>query len=143
MKSKYLKRHALINLLRQFREWVQFVRRDFSSPSPHFLKMRTLMSFANRNGDWVETGTYMGGTSKYLAQRFPNVVSIEPSEYFHQYSKSRLKKFKNIRLLNGTSEDLFESALISAAPCGNLWLDGHFSNGGTFLGSKISPISEE
>jgi hypothetical protein len=143
MKSKYLRRYALNNLMRHFREWVQFVQRDFSSPSPNLVKMRTLVSFATRDGDWVETGTYMGGTSKYLAKRFPNVVSIEPSEYFYQYSKSRLKKFKNIKLLNGTSENLFESALVSVAPRGNLWLDGHFSNGGTFLGSKISPISEE
>jgi hypothetical protein len=143
IKVKYLKRHKLINIARQIREWIQFSQRDFSAPSPNFIKMKTLVSFATPRGNWVETGTYLGGTCKYLAKRFSSVISIEPSEYFHQYSKTRLKKFKNVQLLNGTSEDLFEDALVATAPQGNLWLDGHFSDGGTFLGPKISPISEE
>ena len=143
MKKQYLKRHELINVARQIREWIQFSQRDFSAPSPNFIKMKTLVSFATPSGIWVETGTYLGGTCKYLAKRFSSVISIEPSEYFHQYSKTRLKKFKNVQLLYGTSEDLFEDALLATAPQGNLWLDGHFSDGGTFLGTKISPISEE
>jgi hypothetical protein len=143
MKTQYSKSHLLINVVRQIREWLQFYRRNFSAPSPSYIKMKTLMSFATPSGNWLETGTYLGGTCKYLAKRFSSVISIEPSEYFHQYSRSRLKKFKNVQLLNGTSEDLFEDALVATAPRGNLWLDGHFSDGGTFLGSKISPISEE
>jgi hypothetical protein len=143
MKAQYLKWHELLYAARQIREWIEFSRRDFSAPSPNLIKMKTLVSFATPSGNWVETGTYLGGTSKYLAKRFSSVISIEPSEYFHQYSKERLKKFKNIQLLKGTSEDLFEDALVVTAPQGNLWLDGHFSDGGTFLGTKISPISEE
>jgi hypothetical protein len=143
MTTQYLKRHEITNFARKIREWIQFFQRDFSAPSPNFIKMKTLMSFATPSGNWVETGTYLGGTCKYLAKRFFSVTSIEPSEYFHQYSKIRLRKFKNIQLLNGTSEDLFEDALVSTAPQGNLWLDGHYSEGGTFLGTKISPISEE
>jgi hypothetical protein len=85
----------------------------------------------------------MGGTTQYLAKRFPLIISIEPSENFHNYSKSRLGKTSNIKLLNGTSEDLFEDALVSIAPLGNVWLDGHFSDGGTFLGNKVSPVQEE
>ena len=143
MSKLYKQRHRLLALFRVAREFVYFIKRDYSSPSPNFIKMKTLLCYACPAGSWVETGTYMGGTTKYLAHRFPKVISIEPSEHFYEYSKSRLRKYKNVVLVNGTSEDCFEEALALTAPIGNLWLDGHFSEGGTFLGSSISPISEE
>lgn len=143
MSKKYSKRHVIFIKLRLFREWIQFYQRDFIAPSPTLLKMKTLMLFSNKEGNWVETGTYMGGTTLFLAKRFPAITSIEPSMHFYNYAKSRLEKNKNITLLNGTSEELFESAFLSAAPVANVWLDGHFSDGDTFLGSKVSPIEEE
>lgn len=133
----------LLSLFRLYREWSQFIDRNFAAPSPTYLKMKTLVSFSLKNGIWVETGTYMGGTTEYLARRFPKVISIEPSPKFFAIAESRLKKLKNVTLLHGTSEELFEDAIAAAGPIANLWLDGHFSEGGTFLGSKISPIEEE
>jgi hypothetical protein len=85
----------------------------------------------------------MGSTTRFLAKKFPSVVTIEPSSTFYNYAKSRLKKMSNVTLLHGTSEDLFEGALVSVAPVVNVWLDGHFSDGGTFLGNKVSPIEDE
>jgi hypothetical protein len=141
--ERSLLHHRVIGLFRVMREWRQFSQRSFSAPSPTLLKMKTLILFSNKDGKWVETGTYMGGTTEFLARRFPAVTSIEPSLTFHNYAKSRLRKTKNVILLHGTSEDLFETALLSAAPAANIWLDGHFSDGGTFLGSKVSPVEEE
>jgi hypothetical protein len=143
MNEKYVKRHNVLFIWRLLREWIQFYERNFSAPSPTLMKMKTLMLFSKKEGKWVETGTYMGGTTRFLAKRFPAVISIEPSVPFFNYAKSRLRKAKNVTLLNGTSEDLFETALMSAAPVANLWLDGHFSDGGTFLGNKVSPVEEE
>ena len=143
MTDSYRRRHQLIAIGRIFREWIQFAARSYSAPSPTFLKMKTLVSFSIKEGNWVETGTYMGGTTKYLAKRFPKVISIEPSPKYFAYAESRLKKLKNVTLLNGSSEDLFEGAIVAAGPIVNLWLDGHFSEGGTFLGNKISPVEEE
>jgi hypothetical protein len=143
MKTKRIHSGPLLNLYRSARDWVKFYKRGFSSPSPTLFKMRTLAKYSNKHGKWVETGTYMGGTTRYLAKRFPLVTSIEPSSTYYNYSKSRLRKIRNITLLNGTSEKLFEGALVSSAPAGNVWLDGHFSEGGTFLGNKVSPIEEE
>jgi hypothetical protein len=143
MMNVYRRHHVFLNCYRYFREWLNFVGRSYSSPSPTNIKMKTLLHYALKQGKWIETGTYMGGTTQYLAKRFPLIISIEPSEIFHNYSKSRLRKVKNISLLNGTSEDLFEDALVSIAPVGNVWLDGHFSDGGTFLGNKVSPVEEE
>jgi hypothetical protein len=143
MGNVYRPHHRLISMFRVIREWRQFSERSFSSPSPTYLKMKTLILFSQKDSQWVETGTYMGGTTQFLAKRFPAVTSIEPSETFHNYAKSRFSRTKNVTLLHGTSEDLFEEALLSAAPMANVWLDGHFSDGGTFLGSKISPVEEE
>jgi len=139
----YRSHHKIISIFRVIREWRQFSQRNFSAPSPTLLKMKTLISFSNQNGVWVETGTYMGSTTLYLSKRFPAVITIEPSISFHKYAKSRLRSTKNVTLLNGTSEDLFETALLSSAPVANVWLDGHFSDGGTFLGNKVSPVEEE
>jgi hypothetical protein len=143
MKNVYRLRHKILSNYRYLREWKNFIDRSYSSPSPTHLKMKTLLRFALTEGLWIETGTYMGGTTQYLAKRFPFVTSIEPSETFYNYSKSRLRKTKNVTLLNGTSEDLFEGALVSSSPVANVWLDGHFSDGGTFLGNKVSPVEEE
>lgn len=143
MTNTYRNRHRVLEFGRIFREWIQFIERGYSAPSPTLFKMKTLISFSLRDGNWVETGTYMGGTTKYLAKRYPKVISIEPSLKYFSYSESRLKNLKNVTLLNGSSEELFESAIIAAGSIVNLWLDGHFSEGGTFLGDKISPIEEE
>jgi hypothetical protein len=143
MKNVYRRRHRFLSNYRYLREWKHFIDRSYSSPSPTHIKMKTLVRYALTKGAWIETGTYMGGTTQYLAKRFPFIISIEPSEIFYNYSKSRLGKTRNIKLLNGTSEDLFEDALVSIAPLGNVWLDGHFSDGGTFLGNKVSPVEEE
>ena len=143
MRSTYRHRDKILSKYRFFREWKNFIERGYSSPSPTHIKMKTLLRYALAEGSWIETGTYMGGTTQYLAKRFPFVISIEPSETFYSYSKSRLRKARNVTLLNGTSENLFEDAFISIAPMGNVWLDGHFSDGGTFLGNKVSPVEEE
>ncbi len=143
MKNQYRRRHKVLSLLRVIREWIQFADRKYAAPSPTFFKMKTLTSFSVKNGNWVETGTYMGGTTHYLAKRFPKVISIEPSQKFFEYATSRLGKINNIILRWGTSEELFEDAILSAGPILNLWLDGHFSEGGTFLGTQISPIEKE
>jgi len=105
--------------------------------------MKTLEYYSIKDAGWIETGTYKGETTRFLAKRFSKVISIEPSPIFYNFSKNRLRRFKNVILLNGTSEDLLESSLVSVLPAANIWLDGHYSDGGTFLGKKVSPVEEE
>lgn len=133
----------LKSIYRLFRQYFAFYQRDFTAPSPNFFKMKTLTHFADSEGIWLETGTYMGGTSEYLAKRYSKVISIEPSAYFYKYASAKLKRYKNVTVLNGTSEELFENSLISVSPCANIWLDGHFSEGETFLGTSVTPIEDE
>jgi hypothetical protein len=85
----------------------------------------------------------MGSTTQFLARRYPKVTTIEPSEYFYKFSESRLKRNTNVVTLFGSSEEHFENALIGNQKEVNIWLDGHFSEGGTFLGENVSPIVHE
>lgn len=128
---------------RYINEYASFYRRDFISPHPNLFKMKTLLHFADSRGSWLETGTYMGSTTKFLAKRFPMVITIEPSEYFFNHASSRLQNYNNISFLKGTSEDFFEKSLIAVSPRGNLWLDGHYSEGNTYLGNIVTPIEIE
>jgi hypothetical protein len=105
--------------------------------------MKTLTSHAIPQMTWIETGTYRGSTTRYLAKRYPKVISIEPSPIFYRYSSSRLKRLLNVELTFGRSEDVFENLLKSTTPEVNIWLDGHYSEGGTYLGDSISPILSE
>ena len=128
---------------RILREWLQFYDRNFSAPTPRHFKMQTLLRFSIVQGGWVETGTYMGDTTIFLAKRFPAIVSIEPSTELFGFAKSRVGRFKNVELLHGTSEEFFEDAILSIAPKANVWLDGHFSGGITFQGVNLSPVEKE
>jgi hypothetical protein len=105
--------------------------------------MKTLTFHAIPQTNWIETGTYRGSTTRYLAKRYPKVISIEPAPIFHKYSSSRLKNNLNVELIFGRSEDVFENLLKSTAPEVNIWLDGHYSEGGTYLGNSITPILSE
>ena len=133
----------LVLLLRSVRNWLHFILRGFTAPFPNYLKMQVLKSHSISSAAWIETGTYEGSTSKYLSSRFPMVITIEPSEIYYQRAMRRLGKRKNIKVIFGTSEQCFQEALGSTSDSVNIWLDGHFSQGETFLGNAITPILSE
>lgn len=142
-KLRYRKIDIFLDAYRMSREWVQFYSRSFQSPYPTLIKMKTLTFNSIPQATWIETGTYRGSTTRYLAKRYPKVISIEPSPIFYNYSSSRLKNFRNIDLVFGSSEDVFENLLKSAGSEVNFWLDGHYSEGGTHLGNSVTPILSE
>jgi hypothetical protein len=56
---------------------------------------------------------------------------------------TRLGNIKNVKIIFGTSEQCFHEALGSTSDTVNIWLDGHFSEGETFLGNAVTPILSE
>lgn len=140
---KFKNSHRVLIAFQRIREFIQFLRRNFDAPYPTFIKRKTLVSHSIVNAAWIETGTYMGSTTQFLARRYPKVTTIEPSEYFYRFSESRLNRSRNVVTLFGSSEVHFETALIGNQGKVNIWLDGHFSEGGTFLGESVSPIVHE
>jgi len=133
----------LILILRSARSWLHFLLRGFAAPFPNYLKMQVLKRHSISNAAWIETGTYEGSTSKFLSSRFPMIITIEPSETYYRRAMTRLGKIKNVKVIFGTSEQCFHEALGSTSDTVNIWLDGHFSEGETFLGNAVTPILSE
>jgi hypothetical protein len=117
----------------------------FNSPAPQQVKMFTLKRHGIKNANWIETGTYLGDTAKYLARSYPfnTIYTIEPEKNLHKFSINRLKKLNNIKFYNLSSEEVFETILSHCSISINLWLDGHYSGDVTYKGLTISPISHE
>ncbi len=143
MTSRFKRYSALLIGIHRVKEWFFFIQRNFDAPYPTFIKRKTLTSHSEPNSAWIETGTYMGSMSLFLAKRFPKIITIEPSKFYFDFSQSRLKRFENVEIIFGSSEENFEQALLGEKNVVNIWLDGHFSEGGTFLGQSVSPIIHE
>jgi hypothetical protein len=97
------------------------------------------------DGAWVETGTYLGDTTKFLTRNFQQnkVITLEPDERIYRFTAHRLRKFKNIEFINGSSELEFDNVLSKLQGSVNFWLDGHFSGDITFKGDLFSPVIKE
>jgi hypothetical protein len=100
-----------------------------------------------RNGlpdsTWIETGTYLGETTRFLAKRSRFVYSLEPEPTLFANAKELFKRTGNVRIINGTSETVLPSLLPTISGKVNFWLDGHYSAGLTFKGPQDSPIGDE
>ena len=122
-----------------------WVYQDFNLPAPQRVKTRVLQRNAFVEGNWIETGTYLGDTTRFLAKTFPSTIitSLEPDFTLFSFNKSRLSKFHNIKLVNSTSENSLSDIVSNETGTVNFWLDGHFSGDITFKGQIYSPILEE
>jgi hypothetical protein len=153
--SKALQRDipVLIRITRKLLEMDSFSRTQIDrtlndgcrEPASQFEKLTFLQGFTRPTDIWVETGTYMGFTASGLAAKAKTVYTFEPSPRFFEISRTHLSKFSNISQINEASEDALEGVLreIHDGSSVKLWLDGHFSGGETFLGTKSSPIEAE
>lgn len=140
---------SLIHLLKSpnFRldeNFIRFVQDEYELPCPSTIKNSVLKRNGSEGATWIETGTYLGETTLYLAKDAKRVITIEPSKELFESAKERFKNYENIQIFNGLSEDLLDG-ILSAVDGGNIcfWLDGHFSFGNTFKGPKDTPILEE
>jgi len=132
----------IIHTLR-INNFVLWMMRGFSSPSPDFIKRAILKKYSIPTTSWIETGTYLGNTTKYLARFSPQIISIEPSFNYFNFSKKRLGRKSNIKIIHGTSEEKLLSAMNLIQGDINFWLDGHNSGGDTYMSSQTTPIIEE
>ncbi len=81
---------------------------------------------------FVETGTYQGGTARWAAGHFEQVITIESSlSLFNQYSKS-LADLHNVSVLCGDSRQLLCEVLEKIGEQKAIfWLDSHWFGGDT------------
>ena len=134
---------SALNLLQDARSFIDWRKRKYAAPSPPPVKRQVLLRSGISNATWVETGTYCGDTTAFLARRAKHVYTIEPGPALYQKAKSRFKDSKNVSCIQGLSEKAFVDLLPKLSGNVNFWLDGHFSLGVTFKGPKDTPIVEE
>ena len=115
----------------------------YSKAAPFLFKKKLFDENDISDGIGVETGTYLGLSTEYLADISKMVYSIEPSNKYYELEK-KLSSKKNVKLFHGTSEDCLGDLLenIDATNI-SFWLDGHFSAGDTFEGLNHSPLLHE
>ena len=65
-------------ILRLWQGFIAWGKGAYSAPSPHFIKQTVLLRNAFPSATWVETGTYLGQTTKELSKHGAFVYSIEP-----------------------------------------------------------------
>lgn len=118
---------------------------NFSEPFPTFIKKKVLKEYSSSSTIWVETGTLVGDTAKYLSKIAKFVYTIEPSEKYYRLSVKNLKSYENIKIYNDTSENKLNDILEIIKPNSDVcfWLDGHWSGGDTFKGETDTPILSE
>lgn len=117
--------------------------KDFASPCPNIVKQCVLLRNAIPNGLWVETGTYLGHTTKLLTKHGSFVYSIEPDPTLSSNAISKFSSYPNVRIIRGLSEEVFPTLLPNLQGDINLWLDGHYSAGITHRGPQDTPILDE
>ena len=83
----------------------------------------------------VETGTFIGGTTKYLSKYFDEVHTIELDRIIHEQACFNLKDYKNISCYCGDSETVLKTYLIDKLNAKNkkvfFFLDAHWSGDDT------------
>lgn len=121
------------------RKWAE---RGYLDNAPQIVKESVFLNYGIPGAAWVETGTFRGDTTEFLRKRFSHVYSIEPGEDLFRAASARFQGV-NVTLFNDVSEKVFPELLPTLSGDLNFWLDGHYSAGSTFQGSKDCPVEDE
>lgn len=126
----------------QYVDAYNWAKNEFSIPYPQFVKEKIFQKYNLENSIWVETGTHYGRTALYLSKIAKFVYTLEPSKKIFDEASIILNKFENIKIFNSSSEKGLNEILKELPSDSNIcfWLDGHYSEGDTFMGEKVSPI---
>lgn len=92
---------------------------------------------------FVETGTHAGGTASWASRHFDSVVSIEAHEGFYKAAREKHGGIANLRLVHGNSRTALAPVLEELKTPAVLWLDAHWSSGGTFGEGSECPLLDE
>jgi hypothetical protein len=106
----------------------------------NFLKM--LQTNYEDYPNFIETGTYKGGTILNMQKYFSSLYTIEIKEEFYNNVKSKYQGDK-IKFYHGNSEDVLNDILPTITGKMIIFLDGHWSAGNTGKGEKDCPLYEE
>lgn len=108
-------------------------------PPPYEKKREVLLRFLNKFqlNTAIETGTFLGDTTAFLAKSCDTVYSIELAEQLAKNALERFANVSNVTIIHGDSSKCIPELLTNLPGKKLFWLDGHFS-GTCFQGeSKI------
>ena len=128
--------------IQKYKEIRSWKKRMYSEHSPQFIKEEVFLKYGIKNAKWIETGTCHGITTKFLADNYPQVYSIEPSKDLYDRAVQNFEG-RNVDLFNNCSENVLPDLLSKLNGDINFWLDGHYSGGVTFKGKKDCPVEDE
>jgi hypothetical protein len=134
---------AMSGKLRKILKVLLWIQSGFPTPAPDFVKHKVLMRHGKSDA-WIETGTYLGDTTKFLAKSSKIVYSLEPSQNLYLDAKRRFQASPIIKIVKGTSEEKLREVISLIIPLGykhiSFWLDGHYSAGNTYQGPNDTPV---
>jgi hypothetical protein len=93
--------------------------------------------------NFVETGTFRGGTTLWAARHFKKVVTIEINSDLSHAVANRRDCPHNIQFLVGNSAALMPEVVSRLDGPALFWLDGHYCGPGTGDTAEECPIMEE
>jgi hypothetical protein len=122
-----------------------WISRGRPAPAPPHRKRAIVAGYATSFPvtTFVETGTYRGDTLAVLCKRVDRAVSIELDERLADLARHRFAGSPNVEIVTGDSGAVLPEIVDGLTGPALFWLDGHFSDGVTALGSQSTPIEQE
>lgn len=140
----YLKKFIIFQIYLNIKDSIKWVFRNFSPPSPPYIKHKIIKNHLIPNSIFIETGTLIGDTIIKLSKNFSECFTIEPSNKFYNISKIRLKNYKNVKIINKTSEEALGDILKNIKNNNvTFYLDAHDSGVQTYAGEQMTPVINE
>lgn len=133
-------------------EWRQLLRagkrwrtEGYFTPVPYFIRRAQLLAVGKCIGAKaaVETGTFRGDTTVFLAQHFRETHTIEVVPALAELARERFTNQPSITVWDGDSSDVLRLLLLQLKGATLFYLDGHDSGGVTGKGLKACPVREE
>jgi hypothetical protein len=120
---------------------------SFNFNNPHsytkFCQIKSWQKITNASV-FIETGTFLGVTTKRCATIFDKLHTIELDKNLAEQATKFLSIHKNIEVIQGNALEVLPN-LLEREEINNalVFLDGHFSGGITACGDLPEPASEE
>lgn len=146
--SKYFLRQKLLRFgisdifVEGFIKWVQS-KKEGNMPSSLKQHFVTSMGDKYRLKSLVETGTYLGEMVQAQIPYFDKIISIELSDDLAAKAKIKFTNENKVLIVHGDSGKELNKVLETVSQPSIFWLDGHYSEGITALGEKVTPIFDE
>lgn len=107
-------------------------------------KRERLAAFAGRYDNFVETGTYLGGTTAAMAKLFKNVYTVEIQEEMYKKAKARFADQPSVHCFLGDSAEALREIVGRLDGPALFWLDAHYSGSHTGRAEGYdTPIEKE